>query len=642
MLRNCFGIILLVAIVASHSMSDEASLSVKKMDPPDWWQGSSTPTIRMLVEGTSLFANKVGISLSHPGLTVANFKSSENGHYLFFDLTISSTVPPGSYPIRLIEANKANVEIPFAITAKDFTNQRIGRFTNADCIYFVMPDRFVDGNLENNHTAKSPDIVDRSKARHYHGGDLAGLESKLSYIQELGATAIWLTPVYDNNDGLDYFEAYPDADGKKQPSTGYHGYGAIDMYGVDEHLGTSEDLKRFIASAHQKGIKVIQDQVANHTGPYHTWAKDPPTPTWWNGTAEKHLDNNWQKWTAMSDRASPHIKEKNLNGWFIDVLPDFNQDDPEVTRYLIQNSLWWIERYGFDAIRMDTLPHVPRSFWKEWSTSLKREFPNLNILGELFDSDPVLLSYYQTGRVGHDGIDTGIDTLFDFGLFNPIRNAFARGRSIREVTQMFSRDWIYPNADVLTTFVGVHDMNRFMQEEGATIEGLQLAFTLIMTSRGTPLIYYGDELAMKGGGDPDNRRDFPGGFPGDQRDAFTQAGRTESENKVWNRIARLNQLRKEYPELSSGKTVDLYEDDQQLAYIRIGKDRTILVVFNNANQETKVQIPIAPIPEKQRTKAPSNELLGGGTALQIEKNADGHAMVEVVLPARSAGAWAFQ
>ena len=222
-------------------------------------------------------------------------------------------------------------------------------------------------------------------------------------------------------------------------------------------------------------------------------------------------------------------------------------------------------------------------------TALKEEFPKVNVFGELFDGDPALISYFQGGRRGHDGIDTKIDTLYDFGLFYPIRNAFAKGKSIREVSQMFSKDWLYPNPSVLTTFLGVHDMQRFMNEEGATIDGLKMAQTLIMTSRGTPLLYYGDEIAMPGGGDPDNRRDFPGGFPCDARNAFTAQGRTAQENEVWNHLAKLGALRKEFDPLRSGKTLDLLDEEQQMAYVRLMNDKAVLMIFNNDTKPAEVQ-----------------------------------------------------
>jgi neopullulanase len=413
-------------------------------------------------------------------------------------------------------------------------------------------------------------------------------------------------------------------------TTGYHGYGATDMYAVDEHLGDMAKLKEFIQTAQKMGFKVIQDQVANHTSPYHRWAENPPTPTWWNGTVANHPNNNWQKWTSMNPRATYQTQKSNIDGWFINILPDFNQGDPEVEKYLIQNSLWWLEMGGFDAIRMDTLPHVPRTFWQKWGTAIKKEYPKVNILGELYDDDPALISYFQTGRKGHDNIDTKIDTLYDFALFYQIRNAFAKGGSIRGVSQMLAKDWLYPNPNVLTTFLGVHDMERFMNEKGSTTEGLKLAQTFIMTTRGTPLLYYGDEIAMPGGGDPDNRRDFPGGFAGDKDNAFDANGRTKEQNDVWNHLAKLGQLRLNYGALRTGKSLDLLDGEQQMAYARLMDEKfAVLVVFNNDTKPAEVSFDVSMINAIPKNSVMKDELG------KVENIKTENGKVKFTMPART-------
>jgi glycosidase len=280
---------------------------------------------------------------------------------------------------------------------------------------------------------------------------------------------------------------------------------------------------------------------------------------------------------------------------------------------------------------MDTLPHVPRTFWQKWGGAIEREYPNVNILGELYDGDPALISYFQTGRRGHDGIDTNIDTLYDFALFYPIRNAFAQGKNIREISQMFAKDWLYPNPNVLTTFLGVHDMPRFMNEEGATVAGLKLAQTLIMTSRGTPLLYYGDELAMRGGGDPDNRRDFPGGFPGDTRNAFINAGRTPEENDVWNHLAKLGALRKDLVALRNGASFDLLDEEQQMAYARVANKQTVIVVFNNDTKPVNVQFDVSMLKSLGSNNILTDRL-GKIPDVKIE-----NGNVNFSMPARTAG-----
>jgi glycosidase len=564
------GVLLAILVFVTAAA---AQPRIEKADPPSWWAGSTVNPVRVLLRGEGLNIGSVRTNSS--ALKPSNWKASPNGHYLFLDLTIARNTRAATYKISV--GDKHNVAtFDFEILPAVSPTGRYQGYTPDDVIYLLMPDRFADGDPSNNDPPKSKGIFDRNKTRRYHGGDLQGVIDKLPYLKSLGVTAIWTTPVYDNNDKLDYKEFYDN-----EPSTGYHGYGAIDMYAVEEHLGNIEKLRELTEKAHALGIKMVQDQVANHTGPFHVWANDPPTPTWWNGTVEKHLSNNWQKWTTMNPRATYQTQRRNLEGWFVDILPDFNQDDPEVRKYLIQNSIWWIRVAGYDAVRMDTLPHVPRKFWSEWGSAIKREYPRVNILGELYDGDPALLSYFQTGRKGHDGVDTEIDTLFDFSLFYALRDAFARGGPVRQVSQVFAHDWLYPKPAVLTSFIGVHDMERFMNEKGATIDGLKLAQTLIMTSRGTPILYYGDEIAMPGGGDPDNRRDFPGGFPGDKRNAFTPAGRSSKENEVWNYLAKLGRLRQELEPLRRGSTLDLLDEDQQMAYARVTPAGLVIVVINN-------------------------------------------------------------
>ncbi|MCY3006947.1 MAG: alpha-amylase family glycosyl hydrolase [Planctomycetota bacterium] len=604
-----------------------ATLAVTKVDPPSWWIGSVTNPIRLLIAGQGL-GKELILTADREGLQFTNLRASQNGHYLFADLHIAPDCKPGQVQFELSVGDPQTSpqtcpqRTMFAWEVLEAPAHQPQGFGPEDFIYFLMPDRFCDGDPANNRTEKSPAIYDRSKSRFYHGGDIQGIASKLDYIQSLGATAIWTTPIYDNNDAPDLKEMHPEPGGSKPvPTTGYHGYGAIDLYAVDEHFGTLKEVQAWIAQSHRRGLKVIQDQVANHTGPYHAWVQDPPTQTWWNGTAAKHPKNNWQKWTAMNPRATRQTQQLNLDGWFADVLPDLNQDDPEVAKYLIQHSIWWLGVAGFDAIRMDTLPHVPRSFWGKWAGAVKREFPNTKVLGELFDADPVLVAYYQGGRRGHDQIDTQIDTLFDFGLFTPIRNAFAKGKALRDVHQMFARDWLYVDPNRLATFVGVHDMPRFMHEKGATIQGLQAAMTLMMTSRGTPILYYGDELAMPGGEDPDNRRDFPGGFPGDTRNAFDPAGRVPTESTVWNHIARLGALRKKYPELALGKSLDLLDAQQQYVYARLGDRQTLLVAINNDTEPATIEFDAHALPCQAIFKGWSfqcDDLLGGADRLTVQ------------------------
>ena len=580
-----------LTLAASAVCAAQRLPSVTKVEPPDWWANHSVNPVRVMLRGQNLGGARV--AAVGQGIGTGLVRVNEAGTYAFVDVFIDRGARPGGRLLRVSTA-AGSADAGFGISEPLPRAGRFQGFTPDDVIYFIMPDRFSDGDPKNNDPRKSPGLYDRSKGRYYHGGDFQGIIDRLPYLKELGVTAIWINPVYDNTDRLDERETYPETEGgPKRPTTAYHGYGAIDFYGVEEHYGTMEKLRELVDRAHAAGFKVIQDQIANHTSPYHPWASDRPTPTWFYGTVENHLSNNWQKWTTMDPHASEATRRRNLQGWFIDILPDLNQEDEEVRRYLVQNTLWWLGTVGFDAVRMDTLPHVPRPFWRDWSAAIRAEYPRVNVLGELFDGDPALLAYFQRGRAGHDGVDAGIDTLYDFPVHYALRDAFAKGESVRKLAQVLAHDHLYPRPEVLVPFVGVHDMQRFMSERGATVEGLKLAQTFVMTTRGTPLLYYGDELAMAGGGDPDNRRDFPGGFPGDARNAFTKAGRTAAEDEVFEHVKRLARLRAEHPALRRGSVVHVYDEEQQTVFARVLGGEAVFVAFNNDARPAVVEFDYA-------------------------------------------------
>jgi neopullulanase len=448
-----------------------------------------------------------------------------------------------------------------------------------------MIDRFADGDSTNNDPVESRGIYDRGNKFYYHGGDLQGIVNHLSYLKDLGVTARWLTPWYDNYNAPNQIEL---KEGK--PSTGFHGYNPQNFYAVEEHFGSFDKLKELVLAAHRAGIKIIQDQVVNHIGPYHPWVDNPPTPTWFNGTKENHLNNVFQTWVLHDPRPVEKLKRETMEGWFLNFLPDLNQTDSEVERYLIQNTLWWIGVTGLDGIRMDTWQYVPNSFWQKWTVALKREFPKFTVVGEVKDGDAVHTSFFQGGRVRFDGVDSGLDSLLDFPLFYSIRHAFGEGHNLDEIPKALAKDYLYNNSEILVTLLGGHDDGRFMSEKGATIEGLKLANTFLLTTRGVPQLYYGDEIAMSGPDEPTTRKDFPGGFPGDDRNAFTPAGRTKEEQAVFEHIKKLIELRRELGALRQGKLRNLFVSEQQYAYARTLQSGAVIVVINNAGKATKVNV----------------------------------------------------
>ena len=586
---NCTAIAALCVFLMRPAAAEAAGLEVSRVEPPNWWAGHLHNPVRLMFSGTNLQHARL---VAPVDLTASNLTVNAAGTHLFCDVFIPVNAAPGPRQFEFTSpAGRAS--FPFSLSAPLSGQNHFGGFTPDDVIYLLMPDRFANGDPANDDPAISHGLFDRRQPRHYHGGDFQGVLNHLPYLHDLGVTALWLTPWYDNVNHLNTLEKYT-RDNRRSTngvaSTDYHGYGAVDFYGVEEHFGDFKKLRELMDAAHAQGFKMIQDQVANHTGPYHPWVTDSPTPTWFNGTLSNHLDNSWQTWTLAEKNPPADQLRSTLDGWFINILPDLNQNDPEAATYLIQNSLWWVGLTGVDAVRQDTLPYVPRSYWAKWTAALKREHPHLTILGEMWDANPRLVSFFQGGRKQFDGVDSGVDTLFDFPLYFAVRSVFAQGKSMTNLDQVFAADTNYVNARTLVTFLGLHDLPRFMSEPGATVEGLQLAFTFLLTTRGTPMIYYGDEIALRGGGDPDNRRDFPGGWAEDKHDAFTPAGRSLEEATVYNHVRKLLALRRELKPLRRGDTIPLMSRDQARAFARVTDDAAVIVAFNNSQQPQTLRL----------------------------------------------------
>jgi len=559
---------------------------ILKIDPPSWWTRSSLNPVRLLIHGKNLQDARVQVE----GLRVINSpKIDDRGTYIFVDVFIPPNARPAQRSIT-VTTPRGSARSSFEVLAPLNRAGKFQGFSPADVMYLIMIDRFSDGDPSNNDPPQSRGLYDRKNKFYYHGGDLQGVIDRLPYLKDLGITAIWLTPWYDNYDRLNQIELKED-----KPSTGFHGYNPQDFYTVEEHFGTLAKLRELVDTAHRAGIKIIQDEVMNHTGPYHPWVDDPPTPTWFNGTKSSHLKNSFQTWALHDPRAVESLKRETMEGWFLDFLPDLNQRDPEVSRYLIQNTLWWIGTTGLDGIRMDTWQYVPNDFWRDWNSALKREFPNFKVVGEVKDGDVVHTSFFQGGRVRFDGVDSGLDSLLDFPLFYPIRHAFAEGKPIDEIPKTLAKDYLYNDPNILVTLLGGHDDGRFMSEKGATIDGLILANTFLLTTRGVPQLYYGDEIGMEGDDEPTTRSDFPGGFPGDKRNAFTSAGRNSEQQRLFEHIQRLTKWRREFEPLRNGKLVNLYVSEQQYAYMRVTPRKgSVVVVLNNDSKPVELEIDLRP------------------------------------------------
>jgi neopullulanase len=627
---SCSFLIVLATAISCHAQD---APKVLKVEPPSWWAGSSVNPVRLMIRGNNFKGAHVQ-TMGAGWRVVGQPKVNALGTYLFVDVAIAPRARPGQRKLLITTREKpssfTSQYAPFEILPPLDRSGRFQGFSPADLMYLIMIDRFSDGDPSNNDPPQSRGIYDRKNKFYYHGGDFQGVIDRLPYLKELGVTAVWLTPWYDNYDKPNQIEL---KEGK--PSTGFHGYNPQDFYAVDEHFGSLAKLRELVAAAHRSGIKIIQDEVVNHTGPYHPWVDDLPTPTWFNGTKENHRKNVFQTWVLHDSRPVADLYQETMQGWFLDFLPDLNQEDPEVARYLIQNTLWWIGTTGLDGIRMDTWQYVPNSFWRDWNAALKKEFPNFTVVGEVKDGDVVHTAFFQGGRKRFDGIDSGLDSLLDFPLFYPIRHAFAEGKRLDEIPKTLAKDYLYNNPETLVTLLGGHDDGRFMSEQDASLTGLKLANTFLLTTRGVPQLYYGDEIAMTGPDEPTTRGDFPGGFPGDKRNAFTREGRTKDEQEVFAHIQKLTRLRSELQPLRRGQLVNLYVSEQQYAYARTSRAGTVVTVINNHTKATEIEINVMPIG------------LGDGEVLVDRLGVSepvrvGGRRLKVTLPARSAAVFARQ
>lgn len=597
---------------------------VTKIEPPSWWI-NLTPEVMLLLSGKSLEATHAECNL--PGMLVERTQSSARGAYLFVWLKISANTRSGTAVCRLkTPTGDTSFEFPLAArTARLGRNQGV---TPEDDIYLIVPDRFADGDPTNDEPASARGTHGRANPRAYHGGDLRGIREHLPYLKELGITALWLTPIVKNCAAQDY-----------------HGYGAVDLYAVDPHLGTTQDYRDLVAEAHKRGIKVVFDIVPNHVGPLHPWVANPPLRDWFHGAAQNHTSSSDalpkdfygesgkkpvenDPFEALADPHAPQRLSRNLtDGWFFNILPDLNTENPIVANYLSQNSIWWAESTGLDGYRVDTFPYVPRKFWADWHASLRRLYPYLTTIGEVFHPDPAVTAFFAGGQRRFDGIDSGVTTVFDYPMYFALRDVLLNDAPAGRLADVLRRDSLYVHPEELVTFFGNHDVPRFASANGSSPEKLKLAFGLILTLRGIPELYYGDEIGMPGGGDPDNRRDFPGGWPGDPHNAFTAEGRRADQTELYTYVQTLLRLRREHRALATGRLWHLASDDSAYIFLRENEDEKLVIAFNNSAEQKEERIELNDTPA---AGIAGLTLLFGSASAGVSKDA-----ASLTMPAKS-------
>jgi neopullulanase len=570
---------------------------VTKVEPPNWWL-RLTPELMVLLSGRHLEAS--GVACNLPNLIVERTESTVGGNYLFVWLKLGSDLKSGTAVCR-ITTPTGSTSFELALAAREQTIHRFQGITPEDVIYLIMPDRFANGDPTNDEPAGTAGSHDRLKARAYHGGDLRGIREHLDYLKDLGVTTLWLTPIVKNGSAEDY-----------------HGYGAVDLYAVEPHLGNLREYQELVSAAHERHMKVLFDIVPNHVGPKHPWASKPPMPDWFHGTVQRHINASTREngsfygeaenqghdlFETLVDPHAPLRLWRNLTeGWFAGILPDMKTENPVVAQYLLQNAIWWAEGSGLDGFRVDTFPYVSRQFWSRWHAGLRRVYPQLTTIGEVFHPDASVTSFFAGGQKRYDGVDSGVSTLFDYPLYFVLRDVLLKGASVGRIADVLRHDSLYPRADELVTFLGNHDVERFASGEGSSAAKLKLAFGLTLTLRGIPQIYYGDEIGMSGGSDPDNRRDFPGGWREDARDAFTEEGRAREQQGVFSCVQTLLKVRRTHAALTSGRLWHLFSDDGSYVFLRESEEERVLVVFNNLERARSLSVLVSDTPAQSAVK----------------------------------------
>ena len=563
------AVIFVVAASALSSFADQPQIT--KVEPPNWWTGFVSP-VMVLLYGENLSDAK--FSVSYPGVKIEKSQLQPDGKHAFVWLSIGRNAKSGRVELST-RTTGGKTTASLTLLQRDPQEGRFQGVTRDDVIYLIMPDRFADGDPTNN-TPKgaAPGTFDRKAAKAYHGGDLKGVQEHLPYLKNLGVTTVWLNPIFDNDN----------------ISETYHGYGATDLYAVEDHFGTLPEFQQLVAAAHQQGIKILLDMVPNHVGPNHPWATSQPAPGWLHGTTANHINTDYD-YPPVTD---PHAVEKNyrsaLDGWFANVLPDLAQENPLVAEYLLQNAYWWMEVGGVDGFRIDTFPYVPRIFWTTYLQRLQTAYPNFFAVGEVYNFEPSVVSYFAGGHKGFDGIDTHLNTPFDFPMNSAIRQVVNHGASAKKIVEVLRQDRLYPHPELLVTFLGNHDMTRFLTDAGGSTAKLKLGFSLLATLRGIPQIYSGDEIAMPGGEDPDNRRDFPGGFPGDQHNSFAPSGRSPEEQDVYSHVQELLKLRREHQALRVGEQKHIVVTDDYYLFTREAAGERLMVVFYKGDTVKNVTV----------------------------------------------------
>lgn len=550
---------------------------IQKVEPPNWWVGMKNTKLQLMLYGKDI--NGFKVSISDKNIVLDSITKTENPNYLFLNLNLSKADQPQKFDITLHKKGVKEQSVSYELKQRNNNSANRKGFDSSDVIYLIMPDRFANGNPKNDSQKDVLEKADRSKKGGRHGGDIQGIINHLDYIKDLGATALWSTPLLEDN----------------EPVYSYHTYAQSDYYKIDPRFGTNEDYRHLADEMHKKEMKLIMDYVTNHWGSKHWMIQDLPTKDfihhWENG--EKGFQRSSYRMTTQFDsNASVADTKACMNGWFDTTMPDMNQQNPLFLNYIIQNAIWWIEYAGLDGLRVDTYSYNDKNGIAKWTKAIMDEYPNFNIVGEVWMHDQAQISYWQKdSKIGAiQNYNSHLPSVMDFTLYDEIIKVFHENEAdwfhgMIKIYNNFTNDFLYPNIDNILVFAGNHDTNRINEIYQNNIANYKLIMTLIFTIRGIPQIYYGDEIGMSGNkdknGDGDIRKDFPGGWQGDSQNAFTKNGRTKTQEEYHAFTKKVLTWRKTNDAIHKGKTLHFIPENNVYVYFRIAKDKTVMVIINN-------------------------------------------------------------
>jgi len=539
------------------------NITLERVEPPNWWIGMVNPNLQLLVYGKNISLTKP--SIDHEGVRISSVSTLKSPNYIFINLEISKTLKSKNFQI-LFNTNKGEKLVyDYQLKKKKIKNLKAQSIDASDVIYLITPDRFANGDTSNDSTIDTFEKVNRADKDGRHGGDIKGVINHLDYIEDLGATTLWLNPFLENN----------------QPKYSYHGYGISDFYKTDARYGTNEDFKLLVDLSHQKNMKVIMDQVFNHCGSGHWWMNDLPSPNWLN---------QWETFTRSSftniAASDPYVSQNDYNlftrGWFDTNLPDLNLNNKFLATYLIQNSIWWIEFSGIDGIRMDTYPYPDKHVMAQWIHTIYTEYPNFYIVAETWESKASSLSYWNKKEANKDGYISYVNSVCDYPIYYAMLSAFKENGNIYKIYETLAEDFVYGDPFNNKIFNGNHDVGRLYTLLNENIEKLKLSMAFTLTTRGIPQLYYGDEILLKGDKPDGNlRKDFPGGWPTDKHNVFISKGRSQKENDTYNYISTILNWRKNATEIHTGKLMHYQPVDNIYVYFRYTETEKTMIIINN-------------------------------------------------------------